>query len=498
MSYFREPCSHGVITEQNHVDCLASNKPFILLISILASSLAFIDGTVVNVILPLIANSLNAGAGQLQWIVESYLLLLAACMLLSGSLSDRYGIRNVFITGCGLFALASLLCSLATTPDTLIIFRALQGLGGALMIPGSLALLGTYFDDHEQGRVIGTWTAATAASMAIGPVAGAWLAELLSWRWVFVVNLPILLLVIGMGLRYIPAGHASAGQQPIDWWGAILVAAALSALIVGLIEQPALSLSHPLIIGCYAMAVLLFGLFIWWQQRVSSPMLPLKLFANRAFSIVNLITFIIYGAFAAFGFLLPFRLIEIHSMSPSMAAASFIPVVVCVFVLSSYIGTLADRHGSRRLLISGPFAIAAGWAYIGYSASWQEQSFWLSIFPGMLLFGIGLAMLAGPLTATVLRAAGQHNAGIASAVNNTLSRTAGLIAVAVFTTIFLQLMQSGQAFAGSLTLPEGLNVEQTQLFRQAFQQAFSTTTYLLAAMSVVAGLTGLALRPATE
>lgn len=441
-SIFVDPCKKAQIASAGG-DAVCPSRNWVLAASVLGSSLAFIDGTVVNVALPVIQTAFHANAAEMQWIVESYALTLAALILIGGALGDRYGRRLAFASGAALFAATSLLCGLAQNTEQLILARALQGCGAALLVPGSLALIAASFPKEERGRAIGVWSAATALTMAFGPVAGGWLADNLSWRWIFFINLPIAAAVLAITFLKTPESRNEADRGPLDWPGAGLCAVGLGGAVYGLIEASHLGLAAPRVWISIVTGLAFIAAFLWRQRTAENPMAPPALFANRAFSGVNLMTFLVYGALTAILFFLPLYLIQVRGYSATAAAAAFLPFVFMMIIFSSHTGALADRVGARLLLTAGPVITAAGFGLLALLA--RGDSYWLHVLPAVLLMSAGMVITVAPLTATVLAAAPDERAGLASGVNNAVSRAAGLIAIAAFSLFFTSIANDALA-----------------------------------------------------
>jgi len=399
---------------------------WVLLTTVLGSGMTMLDGTVVNVALPKIGRSLHADLASLQWVLNAYMLTLAGLILLGGALGDRYGRRRVFIIGAVWFSVASLLCGLAVNAEMLIASRALQGIGGALLMPGSLAIIQATFAEDQRARAIGAWSGLGGIAAAIGPFLGGWLVDGPGWRWAFLINLPLGVVTVAVAARHVPENHDPTAHGRFDVLGAAVGAISLGAISYALIraaEGWSVTVAVAAVVG-----VVMAGSFVWLERRERNPMLPLSIFGSRQFSVVNVVTFGIYAALSGIMFLLGMELQLVSGFSALVAGAALVPLTILMLLLSARSGELTERIGPRIPLSVGPVFCAGGvlmMLRIGPSAN-----YWADVLPAVLVLGIGMVLLVAPLTATVLAAAPVEHAGVASGVNNAVARAAGLIAVA--------------------------------------------------------------------
>ena len=509
------PCDGAVIAATRAEPCAERTKQFVLAATIIGSGMAFIDGAVVSVALPVIGRDLEASLPLMQWVVNAYVLVSAALTLVGGAAGDRYGRRRVFIAGVFVFTLASIAGGLAPGAVPLIVARAAQGFGGALMVPNSLAIIGAAFDEHEKGRAIGTWAGATAVAGALGPVLGGWLTDIISWRAIFFINVPFAALAVLIAASSVPESRDPEAAPHLDWAGAGLAAGGLAALAFALIEASELGWSHPAVEGCALGGLLLLGGFLWVEAHVPAPMVPLVLFRSRRFSGINLLTLLLYGALGGAMFLVPFDLIRVQSYSAAEAGAAFLPFPLVMVALSRWSGGLLDRFGARPPLVLGPLITAAGLAL--FALNGVGGSYWIDVLPPMLIMGLGLAVSVAPLTAAVMSALPQRQIGVASGVNNAVGDIASLLAVAVFgaaaLAIFAHALDQRLASLGSspalietiaaikstlagTDLPASLPAEMRAALQAAIAAAFAVTFRLLmlgaAGLALLAALCALA------
>jgi EmrB/QacA subfamily drug resistance transporter len=422
-----------------------ADERWVLISTILASSMAFIDGTALNVALPSLQAGLNASGEQLLWVLNAYLLMLAAFILVGGSLGDRLGRKKVYMLGITLFSLASLGCGLSPTIQWLIATRVLQGIGGALMIPGSLAIISALVAPERRGKAIGTWSAATTLVTVAGPILGGVLADRGLWRAVFLINPPIGIFTLLVLYLKVPESRDASVSGPIDSLGAVLVTLGLAGLTYGFISAPDFGFKDPRIFGTLVIGALALIAFIWVEIRQSQPMMPLHLFRSSTFSGTNLLTLFLYGALNVAIFFLALNLVQVQGYSKTQAGFAFLPFAGSLILMSRWSGGLADRRGPRLLLIAGPALAGFGFLWMAFSGLTRGPGdFWTTFFPGILLFGIGMGFTVAPLSSTVMGSVPTHAAGVASGVNNAVSRIAGVLAIAIVGSIALFV------FAGSL------------------------------------------------
>ena len=425
---------------------------WVLAVAVLGSGLAFLDGTVVNVALPEIGRDLGASTSSLQWILNGYLLTLASLILLGGSLGDRHGRRRIFMLGAALFTAASLLCAIAPNAELLIVARLLQGIGGALLTPGSLAMIESSFRPGDRARAIGAWSGLGGVATAIGPLLGGYLVEAVSWRAIFLINLPIGIFVVVMAPRHVPETRDPTAGGRLDLPGAVLAALGLAGTTYALIEGPGGKMS-PLIVLAAIGGIAALVAFLVVERRSPNPMMPLGMFSSRQFSAANLVTFVVYAALGGVFFLLVAFLQISLGYSPIAAGAASLPVTALMLLFSARSGALAQRIGPRIPLTLGPLVIAAGLLLM--TRIDPGDSYVSSVLPAVIVFGSGLTLVVAPVTATVLAAADARHSGIASGINNAVSRVAGLLAVAVLPLI---AGLTGDSFYDPAAMTDGFHV----------------------------------------
>lgn len=481
---------------------------WVLAATILGASMAYIDGTAINVALPALQDQLGATIADVQWVVEAYALFLASLILVGGTLGDRYGRKLVYGLGAGIFAVSSALCGLSPGVEELKYFRALQGVGGALMIPGSLSIITSYFHESERGRAIGTWSAFSAITTAIGPVLGGWLIENISWRWIFFINVPISAVVIAILYFRVPESKGDLADSGIDYKGAALATLGLGGVVFGFVESSIYGFFNPVVAVSVAGGALFLILFVIAEKKSKSPMVPLGLFRSSTFSGANIVTFLMYAALAGSLFFLPFAMIQVYGYTATGAGAAFMPIILLMFVFSRWSGGLVDKYGARGPLVVGNILQAAG--YVLFAVLGREGQYVTTFFPGMLLLGAGLALCVAPLTTAVMNAVGSGYSGTASGINNAVSRVSGLISVAVLGIVILAVFNSGldtgldlngipaevrlaldaeRVKLAGADIPAGIAPEIAQtlnrLIRESYVTGFNIIMYIGAALTVL-------------
>jgi EmrB/QacA subfamily drug resistance transporter len=453
----RPPGDAGIIraTPAFPVALSQRRKRLTLAATIFGSSMAFIDGSVVNIALPAIQQALHADAASTQWIVNAYLLLLGALVLVGGAAADLYGRRRIFLTGIAVFTAASIACGLAPNVEVLILSRAVQGLGAALLTPASLAMLGATFDQHERSRAIGIWAGAGALTAAAGPVLGGWLVDHVSWRAIFLLNVPLALAAAGLAIFFACESHDPKAKR-LDRKGAAVVALGLAAITWGLGAIPASGFHDKTVLGALGLgAVLLMSVLVIEARSSEHAMMPLALYRSRNFSGTNALTLLLYFALGGALYFLPFGLIRLGSYSATQAGAALLPFALIMGFGASLAGALADRCGPRLSLTAGPVVAAGGLTLLAFADF--KGSYWSSVFPAICVLAAGMTMTVPPLTSTVMASVGDAHAGIASGINNAVARVAGLLAVAALNAVLFTSFSHHLAGIAPAQANEALN-----------------------------------------
>jgi EmrB/QacA subfamily drug resistance transporter len=428
------PCEEELIRSvRGPLNCTRQQQPWVLAATVLGSTIAYIDESVVNVALPAIETNLGTALAAMQWVVNAYTLCMAAFLLTGGTAGDRFGRRAVFLTGVALFAIASVGCGFAPDIVSLIAARGVQGVGAALLIPSSLAIIGDAFDERERGKAIGIWSGFAAIATGIGPLLGGWLVDHWSWREIFLINPVLAVPTLWIMWRHVPESRDSASQGDLDWRGAALALGSLGLLVYGLIAASSLGWRASAVLGSLAGGTALLVAFIWQEGRSPAPMLPLGWFRSRGFAGVNLLTFLLYGALGGAFFFLPFALIQAHGYSVTTAGAAFLPFTIVLGTLSRWSGGLLDRFGAHWPLTAGPIVAAVGLALLALPDT--HSGYWMTFVVPMTTLGLGMAVTVAPLTTSVINAVDADQTGTASGVNNAVASVASLLVIAVLGTV---------------------------------------------------------------
>ena len=443
MSIFvRSPGKDRVLHSAGEVDaCVRARGRWILTVAILGSGMAFADGTVVNIILPTLQTRLAASVTAIQWVVEAYSLVLASLMLIGGALGDRFGRRRLFALGIAVFAAASMACGLAPDVATLIGARAVQGLGGALLVPGSLALISANFERERRGWAIGVWAGFSGVASGAGLVLGGVLIDYVSWRWVFFINVPVALLALILMARYVPESRDPDAARRLDVLGALLSVIALGGITFGLIEASRLGFANIAVIAALLVGVAGAVCFVLAERAQRRPMVPPALFREPVFAAANVFTLLFYAARGGLFFFLPLLLIQVHGFSATAAGVALLPVVALMFLLSGWSGRLLTRFGARPPLVIGPLLATVG--LLLFARPGIDAGYWLGFFPAVSMFAAGLVISVAPLTTAVMTSALDAQAGLASGINNAISRAAGLLAIAALGPVLFFTFEHG-------------------------------------------------------
>jgi EmrB/QacA subfamily drug resistance transporter len=503
----KQPCDEAAVRSGgSDVPCKNQSQAWVLAATILGSSMAFIDGTVVNVALPVLQSSLHATVVDVQWVVESYGLFLAALLLIGGAMGDSFGRRTIFLLGTTVFAGASIACGLSSSISQLIVARSFQGIGAAFLVPSSLAIISASFDEKSRGQAIGTWSGFTAITAALGPVLGGWLIQHASWHWAFFINVPIAAAVIIISLWHVSESRSSAAQHA-DWAGAAVATIGLGGVVFGFVESPNLGWRHPLVFGSLIVGFAALIAFVFVEKHAASPMVPLSIFKSRSFTGANLLTLLLYAALGIFFFVFPMNLIQVQKYSTTATGAAALPLILLLFFLSRWSGGLVARFGPKLPLIVGPLIAAAG--FLSFALPSVGGSYWTTFFPAFVVLGLGMAVSVAPLTTVVMSSVDQARAGTASGINNAVSRVAGVLAVAVFGIVMvsafsnrlqhslsglnlapaaLHQIQSNVIRLAGLEVPAGLKAQTSSAIQaaiaHAFVHAFRMVVLICAALAV--------------
>jgi EmrB/QacA subfamily drug resistance transporter len=496
IGFTRPPCDAGIIRAMpaSPATLTTRRKRLTLAATILGSSMAFIDGSVVNIALPAIQQALHADAASTQWIVNAYLLLLGALVLVGGSAADLYGRRRIFLLGIAVFTAASVACGLSPDITALVISRAVQGIGAALLTPASLAMLGATFNEHERSHAIGIWAGVGALTSAAGPVLGGWLVDQVSWRAIFLLNVPLAAAAATLAIFFACESRDDKAKR-LDWNGACAVAFGLAAITWGLNAIPASGFHDPTVLGALAVGVAFLISFVAIEAKSrEQAMMPLSLYSSRNFSGTNALTLLLYFALGGALYYLPFGLIRLGGYSATQAGAALLPFALIMGFGASFAGTLSDRFGPRPSLTAGPIIAALGLALLAFAD--LKGSYWASVFPAIGVLAIGMTISVPPLTSTVMASVGETRAGIASGVNNAVARVAGLIAVAALGAVLfasfshhlagLTPAHANEALDAVLAGQAGVSEDAIAAFDRALR-AVMLVTALCAALGGIAG-----------
>jgi EmrB/QacA subfamily drug resistance transporter len=501
-----QTCDVGVIQgTRPSAPCRPSSRPWVIAVASIGSGMAFLDSTVLNVALPAVQADLGASAREAQWVYGAYALVLSALLLTGGSLGDRYGRRRVFVLGAAIFAVASAWCALASGPGQLVAARAVQGLGGALLVPESLAILGASFEGELRAKAIGAWGALSGTAMAVGPVLGGWLVEEVSWRVAFLITPALAAVAIPIALWHVPESRDPQTHR-LDLVGAILATTGLGGLVYGLIESSASGLGDPRVLAALILgAAALFG-FVFAERRGRDPMVPPSLFRSRDFDGANLVTLLFYMALTGSLYFLPFLMMQVHGYSAFAAGSVFLPFVAMALLLGRLSGRIVARFGTKVPLVVASLAVVAGLLMFALPGV-EHGSYWTAFFPAMVVQGFGMALVITPLTTVALSSVEAEHSGLASGVNNVMARGAGLLAVAVLgvfaygafsATLDARLesmdlsgevrseLEAAKADLGAAEAPESVNAETAARIEHAIDESFIAA--FRAVMLISAGL----------
>ena len=487
-----QPCDIGVIDGTKiSSPCQPSSRPWIIAAASLGSGMAFLDSTILNVALPALQSDLGASVRAVQWTYGAYALVLSALLLVGGTLGDRFGRRRVFVLGATIFAVASLWCALAPGTAQLITARGVQGVGGALLVPASLAIIGASFEGRLKAKAIGTWGALSAIAMAVGPVLGGWLVEEVSWRAAFLINPVLAAVAIPIALWHVPESRDPEAHN-LDLVGAVLATTGLAGLVYALIESSAWGLGAPRVLVALTVGLIGLACFIWVERRVKDPMVPPSLFRSRNFDGANLVTLLFYMSLTGSLYFLPFLMMQVHGYSALVAGSVFLPFVAMAFLIGRLSGRISARFGTKIPLVVASLAVLVGLLLFAVPGV-EHDSYWTSFFPAMIVQGAGMALAITPLTSAALSSVDREHSGLASGVNNAVARVAGLMAVALLgvfvygvfsTSLDARLhsmdlseevrseMEAEKTHLGAAEAPEGVNAGTEAHIERAIDESF--------------------------
>jgi EmrB/QacA subfamily drug resistance transporter len=487
-----QPCDEGVIRgTRTAAPCRPASRPWVIAAASLGSGMAFLDSTVLNVALPVVQTDLGASASDVQWIYGAFALLLSALLLVGGSLGDRYGRKRAFVLGAAVFAGASVWCALAPGPGHLVAARAVQGVGGALLVPASLAIVGASFEGKLRAKAIGAWAALSGTAMAVGPVLGGWLVEEVSWRAAFLIVPALASAAIPIALRHVPESRDPEARRP-DAAGALLATGGLAGLVYGLIESSASGFGEPVVLLALTLGVLLLMFFVLVERQSKDPMVPISLFLSRAFGGANLVTLLFYMALTGSLYLLPFLMMQVHGYSAFVAGSVFLPFVAMALLMGRLSGRICARFGARVPLVVASLAVAVGLLLFALPGA-EQGSYWTLFFPAMVVQGFGMALVITPLTTAVLGSVERERSGLASGINNAVTRMAGLLAVAALGMVVYAIfsanldarledmdlsrgirteLEAAKADLGATEVPEGVDAVTAASIERAIDESF--------------------------
>src|SRR5215210_208773 len=492
MGVVLQPCDVGVIScTRGAAPCHPSSRPWVIAAASLGSGMAFLDSTVMNVALPAVQMNLELSAREVQWVFGAFAVVLAASLLLGGSLGDHYGRQRIFVLGAAIFAVASGWCALAPGPEQLIAARAVQGTGGALLVPASLAIVGASFEGRQRAKAIGLWGALSGTAMAVGPVLGGWLVEDVSWRAAFLITPALALVAIPITLRHVPESRDPEARR-LDLIGAALATIGLGGLVYGLIESAASGFGAPVALAALLLGAFALSTFVFVERREDAPMVPPALFRSRNFDGANLVTLLFYMSLTGSLYFVPFLMMQVHGYSAFVAGSVFLPFVAMALLLGRLSGRICARFGTKVPLVASSLAAGVGYALFALTGV-EHASYWTSFFPAMFVQGFGMALIITPLTTVALGSVEGEHSGLASGVNNAAARVAGLLAVAVLSVFVYGAfsanldarlegmdlpsevrseMEAAKADLGAAKAPEGIDAKTAAHIESAIDESF--------------------------